>query len=200
MPTVIERLQAEHARLAQLVQLLDGQPSLSPDPGAPNIGLLVDALYYLTRFPDVSHHAIENRIVERLLGKNALPTAFGHEIEAQHATLISQGHELLQDLEAAVREENVSQELVEIHVRLYAERLRHNMTVEELTLFPAAVRHLNDDDWHAIGLLDVRGQPDPLFGGPVDERFAQLHRVITAEATIPIERTGRQRSVRRLPY
>lgn len=54
--------------------------------------------------------------------------------------MISQGHELLRGLEAAAREENMSQESVEIRAPLYAERLRHNMTIEKLTLFPAAVR------------------------------------------------------------
>jgi hypothetical protein len=48
MPTVIERLQAEHGRLGRLVQLLNDERSLRSDPGAPNIALLVDALYYLT--------------------------------------------------------------------------------------------------------------------------------------------------------
>ena len=202
MSTVIERLQAEHGRLGRLVQLLNDERSLRTDPGAPNIALLVDALYYLTRFPDVAHHAIEDRIAEKLRGKNALSGELAREIEAQHVTLISQGHELLQDLEAAAREENMSQELVEIHVRLYAERLRHNMTVEELTLFPAAIRYLDDDDWHAIELVDAGGQPDPLFEGPVDERFAQLHRVITAERAAPagIDDGSEKQPARRLPY
>src|SRR6185437_3303086 len=46
--------------------------------------------------------------------------SFGHEVEAWHAALFRQGRERLQDLEAAVREENMSQELVAIHLRAYA--------------------------------------------------------------------------------
>ncbi len=126
---------------------------------------------------------LEDRIVERLLEKNALPAAFGREIEAQHATLIRQGRELRQDLESAVREENMSQELVETHIRRYTERLQHNMAVEESTLFPAAVCHLDEDEFRALELLDVLGQPEPLFQTPVDVRFAQFHRVIANEAT-----------------
>lgn len=34
--------------------------------------------------------------------------------------------------------------------RLNAERLRHNMAVEELILFPAALPHFQADDWLAI--------------------------------------------------
>jgi len=182
MPTLIERLLAEHVTLKRLVRLLAGEMSLRADPYAPDIALLVDALYYLTHFPDVSHHMLEDRIVERLLEKQALPASFGHEVEAQHAALFRQGRELLQDLEAAVREENMSQELVEIHIREYAQLLQRNMDVEEAILFPAAVRHLDGDDFRALELLDVHGQPDPLLQTPVDERFAQLHRVIASEA------------------
>lgn len=95
MSTLIERLHADHVRLGRLVRLLNGEISLHVDPSAPDLALVVDVLYYLTRFPDVTHHALEDRIIEKLLQKNAFSTALGHEIETQHATLILQGHELL---------------------------------------------------------------------------------------------------------
>ncbi|CAG4909924.1 hemerythrin domain-containing protein [Paraburkholderia saeva] len=182
MHTVIERLHTEHVRLARLVRLLDSQSFLRTDATVPNIELLVDALFYLTRFPDVTHHTIEDRMVERLLARKALSVEVGREIEEQHVILIRDGRDLLRDLESAARGENMSQELVDIHVRLYAERLRHNMVVEELTLFPAAERSLGDEDWRAIEDKEAQGQCDPLFDGQVAERFAELYRVVTAEA------------------
>ncbi|MFM0209516.1 hemerythrin domain-containing protein [Paraburkholderia sediminicola] len=184
MRTIIEKLCTEHLRLARLVRLLNGHSCQRTDASAPNIALLVDALCYLTRFPDISHHVIEDRMVEKLLAKKALSVEFGHEIETQHQTLIRDGRDLLQDLESAVRGENMSQELVDSRVQLYAERLRHNMVIEELTLFPAAEKNLNDEDWSEIENAGAYGQADPLFEGAVDERFAQLYRVITAEATV----------------
>lgn len=181
MPDTIERLRAEHANLEALVRLLDSRPVMAAEAGAADIALLVDALCYLTHFPDVSHHPLEDRIVARLRNKDALPPGFGDEIEAQHATLARQGTDLMRDLESAAREETMSWELVGANVRLYAERLRHNMMVEELVLFPAAARCLDDDDWRAID--DAPGRrPDPLFPTPVEDRFIQLHRVIAAEA------------------
>jgi hemerythrin-like domain-containing protein len=183
MSKVIEKLQKEHFRLGRLVCLLNEQANLRTDATAPNIALLVDALCYLTRFPDVTHHMLEDRMVEKLLAKKALSVEVGHEIEAQHLRLIRDGRDLLRDLEAATRGENMSQELVDIRVRLYAERLRHNMVIEELTLFPAAEASLNDEDWHAIEDIAPHGQSDPLFDGEVDEQFVQLYRVINDEAT-----------------
>jgi len=183
MSNVIEKLYTEHLRLTQVVRLLNDESNLRTDATAPNIALLVDVLCYLTRFPDVTHHILEDRMVERLLAKRALTVEFGHEIEAQHTTLIRDGRDLLRDLEAATRGENMSQELVDIRIRLYAERLRHNMAIEELTLFPAARKSLDKADWHAIEDLGLHAQSDPLFDGEVDEQFAQLYRAINEEAT-----------------
>jgi len=178
----IEKLRREHVRLERLVVLLNSQPYLRTDSMAPNIGLLVDALVYLTRFPDVTHHVIEDRMVEKLLEKNALSTECGREIEAQHVTLIRDGRDLLRDLEAAIRGGNMSQELVDARIRLYAERLHHNMAIEELTLFPAAEKYLSDADWRAIEAHGEFAQLDPLFDGETDARFADLYQAISAEA------------------
>ena len=190
MSDVIDRLVAEHLNLDQLVRLLERQPSLLADPQAPNVNLLVDVLYYLTRFPDVSHHAIEDRIAARLLRTRGLQPELVAEIEAQHAVLATQGHDLLRDLESATREEIVSRELLEANIRLYAERLRHNMKVEELTLFPAAVRHLDGDDWLAIRTASLPSLRDPLFVTPVEQRFAELRSVIADESDCGCEPAG----------
>ena len=88
----------------------------------------------------------------------------------------------MRDLESAAREESMSWELVEANIRLYAERLRHNMAVEELILFPAALRHFEADDWLAIDAITARVQHDPLLSTSTEDRFAQLRRVIAAEA------------------
>jgi len=187
MPNAIVRLRAEHGNLEALVRLLASRPAAGVEPGTADLELLVDALYYLTNFPDVSHHPLEDRIVERLREKDVLPAGLGDEIEAQHATLARQGADLMRDLESAARGETMSWELVGANVRLYAERLRHNMAVEELALFPAAVRFLDDDDWRAIDGASERRQQDPLFPAPAQDRFVQLHRVIAAEANCGCE-------------
>jgi hemerythrin-like domain-containing protein len=183
MRAIIEKLHTEHVRLARLVRLLNLQSCQRTDATAPNIALLVDVLCYLTRFPDLAHHVMEDLMVEKLLAKKALAVELGQEIETQHQILIRDGRDLLRDLESAVRRENMSQELVDNRIRIYAERLRHNMVIEELTLFPAAEKSLSGEDWNEIESSRAYGQTDPLFGGTVDERFDQLYRVITTEAS-----------------
>lgn len=182
MVSIIDNLRAEHGKLEQLIRLLDGRLIVIGNTPPAKTALLVDALYYLTRFPDVNHHVLENRIVEKLLEKHKLPAELGGEIESQHATLVREGHDLLQALESMVREENMSSEWVDLHLRLYSERLRHNMAMEELMLFPMALAHLGPEDWDAIACTGPAPTVDPLFHTPVHARFTQLHQVIAREA------------------
>lgn len=101
--------------------------------------------------------------------------------EGQHARLGRQGEALLRDMEGAMRQESISLELAALSSRLYAERLRHNIAFEELVLFPLAARSLPEGELEEMGAA-FEMPDDPLFSGPVEERFAELHRAIVAEA------------------
>lgn len=182
MHPVLQQLSAEHRDLRLLLALLRRQPSLLADPLAPNIGLLVDALSYLTSFPDVTHHPLEDRLAERLLQRGAIDATLVAELEAQHVRLGQQGLDLLRDLEGAARGETLSRELVASNICLYVERLRHNMAFEELVLFPAAARHLEAIDWRAIAADSVPGVPDPLFQPQAAQRFRELREAIDRES------------------
>lgn len=193
MAPTLARLHAEHANLERLVRLLDGHASVPATPPFGDLGVVVDTVYYLTHFPDVSHHPLEDRIVEQLRGRQVLPPGFADEIEAQHVTLAHQGDALMRDLESAARGETLSWEIVSPNLRLYAERLRHNMAVEELILFPTALRILDDADWRHIDAA-IETTQDPLFGARVDERFRQLHAAIAVQAHCDCELSPGQAS------
>ncbi|HEY0883823.1 MAG TPA: hemerythrin domain-containing protein [Ramlibacter sp.] len=181
MHAILDTLLAQHRNLSRLVALLDCQPSLEPDPQAPHVGLLLDVMVYLTSFPDVSHHPLEDRIAERLLQRGALDRDLCAELEAQHARLTRQGADLLRDMEGAMRRESMAMDVVALNTRLYAERLRHNIAFEELVLFPAAARHFGQEDWQAIAPADGPAA-DPLCSADVEGRFEGLRQVITKEA------------------
>lgn len=181
MQPVLDSLLAQHRNLSRLVALLELQPSLEPDPAAPHIGLLQDVMVYLTSFPDVAHHPLEDRIARRLLARGALDGELAAELESQHARLARQGADLLRDMEGAMRRESMAMEVVALNTRLYAERLRHNIAFEELVLFPAAARHLDEEDWRAVGPAHAPAA-DPLFSGRAESRFEELRRVISKQA------------------
>ena len=181
MNEVISQLLAEHRNLGKLVGLLNRLPVDMNRPKLGEITLLVDVFSYLTCFPDVRHHPVEDRIVVSLLAKNALSADIADEIDRQHRVLARQGTDLMRDLESAAREETTSWQAAADSARLYAERLRHNMAVEELAVFPVADQRLGDADWHAIAALSIREPEDPLFVSRTEKRFADLRRVIATE-------------------
>ncbi len=182
MHNTLQTLLAAHNDLRRLVALLERQPVMRADPDDAHVGLLVDALSYLTQYPDTGHHVMEDHIAQRLRSCKALDPAQCAEIEAQHATLARQGRALLEDLEGALRKDTTSSELVSLNTRLYAERLRHNMAVEELVLFPAAQRTFADADWQAIKSANLLAVPDPLFHTHVQAQFKELHHAIAVDA------------------
>ena len=182
MNEVISRLLVEHRNLGMLVGLLDRFPANRNDPTLDEITLLADVFSYLTSFPDLGHHPVEDRIVASLRARNALLADIGDEIERQHSVLARQGRDVMRDLESAAREETTSWHAAVVSARLYAERLRHNMAVEELAVFPVAEQRLGDADWHAIAALSTREPADPLFVSLTENRFVDLRRVIATEA------------------
>jgi hemerythrin-like domain-containing protein len=179
---IVSQLLEEHRNLGKLVGLLDRLPVDTTDPKLDEITLLVDVFSYLTCFPDVRHHPVEDRIVASLLAKNALSIDIADEIDRQHRVLARQGTDLMRDLESAAREETTSWQAAADSARLYAERLRHNMAVEELAVFPVAEKRLGDADWRAIAALSTVEPEDPLFVSRTEKRFADLRRVIATEA------------------
>ncbi|WP_313950928.1 hemerythrin domain-containing protein [Accumulibacter sp.] len=183
MHEVISRLLLEHRNLGKLVGLLDRFPANRIHPTLAEITLLADVFSYLTSFPDLRHHPVEDCIVASLRTRNALLADIGDEIGRQHQVLARQGADLMRDLESAAREETTSWPAVAGNARLYAERLRHNMAVEELALFPLAEEVFDDEDWAAMVTALPRPAPaDPLFVSQTEQRFAELRRVIAAEA------------------
>ena len=76
MSEVVESLRRDHGKLERLVHLLDGRMSVLPHPGVEDVELVVDTLCYLTHFPDVSHHPIEELRIHRLPDKGVLPFGF----------------------------------------------------------------------------------------------------------------------------
>ena len=182
MNQIISRLQEEHRNLEKLVGLLDRFSTRQNSPGFGDIALLVDTFSYLTCFPDVRHHPVEDRIVDRMHARNLLSPGLKEEIERQHRVLAKQGADLMRDLESAAREESTTWPAVALSARLYAERLRHNMAVEEMALFPLAETGLSMEDWDGISELFVQEPVDPLFVSQTEKRFSDLRKVIAEEA------------------
>jgi len=178
-------LQNDHRNLARLANLLASRAALPAQPDRMALALLVDAVYYLTHYPDIHHHPREDALAAWLQQQGALPQATVATLTEQHATLAVQGRDLLRDLESLMRAETETWPGLAPRLRAYAELLRLNMATEEADLLPIAFAEM----------LDAGSVPLDLaasdIGDPLDEqaeaRFTQLRAVIIAEAQCDCE-------------
>jgi hemerythrin-like domain-containing protein len=85
------------------------------------------------------------------------------------------GGELRAGLECALLDEPVCRQDLATEGLAYTAELRGNMRLEEVAVFPALEKTLDDDTWAQIA-TKLEERPDPLFGGAVPERYATLFR------------------------
>ena len=181
MSEIVVRLCREHrnigALLDMLERMLDGLESGSDAPG--DIGLMRDIMTYMIRFPDHTHHPMEDLMFERMRARGLAPQT-EHTIGKllhEHASLRRKGealHLALLRLEDGARPERPA--LVAMG-RDYVEFLRFHARLEERTVFVEAESLLGDADWTQIAQA-FEERTDPVFGPRVDMEFRALYQHI----------------------
>ncbi len=143
--------------------------------------LLVNALYYLRKFPSTVHHPKEDAIFDRL---SAVEPAWKPEVEKlreQHREIYRLEDWLIESsLDAPKPGTPDRTRLIEFG-RHYLDLQRQHSETEERLLFPQALASLKPRDWEAIekGFKVVE---DPVFGEHSGERFHLLYEYIMREA------------------
>lgn len=181
MSGIVGRLCSEHrnigALLDMLERLLDGLESASVAPG--DVGLMRDIMTYMIRFPDHTHHPMEDLMFERMRARGLAPQT-EHTIGQllrEHAGLARKGqalHLALLRFEDGARSERPA--LVAMG-RDYVEFLRFHARLEERTVFVEAEALLGDADWEEIEQA-FEERTDPVFGPRVDSEFRALYQHI----------------------
>jgi hemerythrin-like domain-containing protein len=178
----IARWHAEHGNFARLLDLLESQLELFHGGEAPDYGLMLDVMYYMTHFPDLFHHPREDLTYAKVKERDPRMGRVVDEVMKQHVVLRESGEELVESLDSIVDGAGIlARENVEAPGRTYIEYFRNHMHEEETELFPAARTVLRDEDWRAINAA-MRDQDDPLFGSSVEKRYEALHRQIARQA------------------
>ena len=181
MSEIVGRLCREHrnigALLDMLERMLDGLESGGDAPG--DIGLMRDIMTYMIRFPDHTHHPMEDLMFERMRARGPAPQT-EHTIGKllhEHASLRRKGealHLALLRFEDGARPERPA--LVAMG-RDYVEFLRLHARLEERTVFVEAESLLGDADWTEIAQA-FEERTDPVFGPRVDSEFRALYQHI----------------------
>ena len=163
--------------LDMLERMIDGLESESDAHG--DVGLMRDIMTYMIRFPDHTHHPMEDLMFERMRARGLAPQT-EHTIgklPRERGSLARKGEALhLASLrfEDGARSERPA--LVAMG-RDYVEFLRFHARLEERTVFVEAESLLGDTDWTEIEQA-FEERTDSVFGPRVDSDFRALYQPI----------------------
>lgn len=172
---------AEHANFAVLLDILEGQLDLFHQGESPDYELMLDVMFYMTHYPDVSHHPKEDLAFAKIKEREVDAGPIVDELSEQHSRLKESGAALVHALDDIVNGSITSREHVEAPGRAYVADFRDHMQREETAILPLAAKLLRAKDWAAIDAV-LRHVEDPLFGKNGEERYSGLRRQIAREA------------------
>ena len=181
MSEIVGRLCREHrnigALLDMLERMLDGLESASDAPG--DVGLMHDIMTYMTRFPDHTHHPMEDLMFQRMRARGLTPRTEDTigQLLREHASLARKGEALHLALLRFEDEAPSERPALVAMGRDYVEFLRFHARLEERTVFVEAESLLDDADWTEIERA-FEERTDPVFGPRVDSEFRALYQHI----------------------
>ena len=181
MNPIMNRLAQDHARLGQLLDLLEGLLDRFHDGAEPDYELIDEVVEYMDNYADIVHHPTEDLIFRRLIEKGVEHNETFAILMRQHEGLSQLAKQFRKSLQGILSEEVLLREDVEADGRALVGNLRGHLIQEDREAFPLALQALNDDDWAEIAAAapDVE---DPLFGNPDPQRFKALYRQLFEQA------------------
>ncbi|MFT7461546.1 MAG: hemerythrin-like domain-containing protein [Planctomycetota bacterium] len=178
MKQTLVEIHNDHLNYARLLDQLKTDIEKLQQSTNPDFIRLYDIMNYLTNYPDVSHHPIEEIIFARL--KRKAPESIGliNQLNSEHKELAKLGHILKEELQKVTSGAIVSKDNILNAAKDYCELLSNHMNVEESQIFPIIENMLTHEDWL---LLDVQisALTDTLFGDAIQEQFSDLYKRIT---------------------
>lgn len=181
--TALAIVAGEHRAIASVLQGLQQLLCAArAEGGVLDVALMRQMLAYLRAFPEGQHHPKEEAHLFRLLRLRT--DTLGPELEEllrQHVQEQVLVENLALALEHYTPAEAATLEAVGAAVHQLAGAVWEHMSMEETTIFPAARRHLDDNDWDEVARA-FRAHQDPLlnFDSDINLPVGQLYNRIAA--------------------
>lgn len=174
MRNIVAELRAEHANMAQLLDILEAQIQAFEAGGETDYTLILDVITYFLEFPDQCHHPKEDILAQTLL--SLVPDS------ARKLRGLGEMHEELGALTRRVAEtvngvvHGIMMPRVEVTrlVSAFIGSQRQHMAMEEQHFLPLADEVLTAADLRALD-AEIFDREDPLFSADTAERFVALH-------------------------
>lgn len=180
MADVMQQLHQDHVNIARLLDVMDIHLKLFQEGEKPDYVLMMDVMQYMTHYPDLFHHPIENLVFTKLTERDSSSRLLVKELMNQHEALAGKGADFLDILRSVVEEQMVSRETLESKGIEYVHMLRRHADVEEGQAFPLAKKHLTEQDWSEIRET-MEHMEDPLFGSTVEKQYLALYEYINEQ-------------------
>lgn len=182
MNPLLQRLGQDHARLTQLLNLLEVMLDRFHDGAEPDYDVIAEILEYMESYADEIHHPSEDLIFKRLIDNGE---------QAHCLEVLSKQHDVLHDvtndfrtaIEGILNEEVVRRDEVEVQGRDLVDVLRRHMVMEDTEAFPLALEKLSDEDWRAL-IEEAPNADDPIFGKPDPARFSGLYQLLVEQTKL----------------
>ena len=172
MNKTLEKLKQDHINISRLMDLLDIQTSQLENNGPADLKLITDIIEYITNYPDLYHHPLEDLVFELLRHKDKEIGPVIDHLLGEHKMLTETSINLADML---------GNRNVKVHTRILAERLqqyinlsRSHMDIEESILFPRTKQVLTNEDWAEIDKGFVYTE-DPLFGKIIYQQYQHIY-------------------------
>lgn len=181
MHQVMTRLAQDHARLTQILNMLEGLLDRFHEGLEPDYELMNELLEYMDNYADIVHHPTEDLIFQRANERDGGQHDVFDVLMRQHAGLSQVTKRFRKSIEGILNEEVLLREDVEANGRELVATNRAHLMLEESDAFPLAMQVLKKKDWKEIAAAAPAAE-DPVFGNPDPQRFKALYKQLHEQA------------------
>jgi hemerythrin-like domain-containing protein len=174
MPKVLDELRQDHKNMARLWDLLGRELKVFKEGGLPDYDLVESILDYCINYPDLFHHPREDLVFQRLKAVDPASGNIVGDLEQEHAQLGALTRRFSNALKNVLEDEQLPRDWFMDVANDFLNFARNHMQMEEVLFFPAADKHLTDDDWDQIEAASKK-VGDPLFGEMINEKYQRLY-------------------------
>ncbi len=184
MENLLDRLHRDHANLNRLLRLLEAEGERIHAGGNEDLALMADIIEYMESYPDVSHHPLEDALIEHYLTHHAPDAEVAARFRntmAEHTALRTATHALRESIESLLNDVLMPRDALLRQLNDYIALQRRHLQREERELFPRLRTAFGEADWQAVAARHPAGA-DPLFSERLDNQFrGLLERILASE-------------------
>ncbi|WNZ55782.1 hemerythrin domain-containing protein [Microbulbifer sp. MKSA007] len=150
MNAIYRQLCCDHKHMQELLNafeqlLLDLFGCSNRDPNT--LSLILDALDYLSAYPDRYHHPVEDLIFSRLLTKPVHDRESIYEAQMQHENIAAATKHMCALFYAIANDATVERRVLQGACNSYLKLQRKHMDLENKSIFPQIEQYLGTTDW-----------------------------------------------------